>query len=102
MVASGLPPPKSDGATVDVPQLKATARLAFEQHEPVSGRKDSTAHLRNLVHAEARLQWRCKRQFGAAFLSHPCDVPATTTSTPRVAMLEAQMPQRRYGVPGWQ
>ena len=58
MVASSLPPPKSDGATVDFLQLKATARPASEQRGPVSGRSKSTAQLRNLVHAEAHLQMR--------------------------------------------
>ena len=77
MVASSLPPPKADGATVDIPQLKATARLTFEQHVPVSERSKSTAHVRNLVHAEARLQMRAqmsgRRRILAASMRCACN-----------------------------
>ena len=77
-------PLKTDGATVDVPQLKATARLAFEQHEPVSGRSKSTAHLLNLVHAEALLQMKVqmsdRRRILAASMTCACNNDVNATS----------------------
>ena len=84
MVASSLPPPKSDGATVDFLQLKATARPASEQHGPVSGRSKSTAQLRDLVHAEGRLQMKAqmsgRRRILAAPMTCACNNDVNATS----------------------